>query len=152
MLARHWERGLDIFADCLLEPEFPEADLEKERRQVLDDLDRVVFAGPPNFEDVRKGDAPEPTYVLRLDHRICITGDDFADPATMFDAVHLVAEHDNWAPLRANLHRRVTVTLVRPMGAETGHHHEPLVAWVTRTWRSWSATSSASRFKSTPFT
>lgn len=26
-----------------------------------------MFAGPPNFEDVRKGDAPEPSYILALD-------------------------------------------------------------------------------------
>jgi zinc protease len=38
MLARDWERGFDIFADCILDPEIPEAELEKERRQVLDDL------------------------------------------------------------------------------------------------------------------
>src|SRR5207248_3157549 len=38
MLSRHWERGLDIFADCLLDPQFPDGELEKERRQALDDL------------------------------------------------------------------------------------------------------------------
>lgn len=26
------------------------------------DLTRPMFAGPPNYEDVRKGDAPEPSY------------------------------------------------------------------------------------------
>ena len=25
-----------------------------------------VFPGPPNFEDVREGDKPEPTYILQL--------------------------------------------------------------------------------------
>jgi zinc protease len=50
MLARHWERGLEILADCVLNPAFSEDELEKERRQVLaeiqareDNLSQVVF-------------------------------------------------------------------------------------------------------------
>ena len=39
-------------------------------------LDYVVFAGPPNYQDVRKGDTPEPAFVLRLAHPICIQGDE----------------------------------------------------------------------------
>jgi zinc protease len=38
LLARDWERGLDILADCILNPTFPSDELEKERRQVLDEL------------------------------------------------------------------------------------------------------------------
>jgi hypothetical protein len=26
-----------------------------------------IFPGPPNFIDVRKGDTPEPSYILKLD-------------------------------------------------------------------------------------
>src|SRR5262249_9432325 len=37
-LSRNWERGLDILADCILNPTFPDDELEKERRQVLDEL------------------------------------------------------------------------------------------------------------------
>jgi zinc protease len=37
-LARHWERGLELLADCLQNPTFPDDELEKERRIVLDDL------------------------------------------------------------------------------------------------------------------
>ena len=36
-----------------------------------------VFAGPPNYEDVRRGDTPEPTYILQLNRPICVSGDDF---------------------------------------------------------------------------
>jgi zinc protease len=38
LLSRNWERGMDILADCILHPTFPAAELEKERRQVLDEL------------------------------------------------------------------------------------------------------------------
>jgi zinc protease len=38
LLSRNWERGLDILADCIQNPEFPAEELEKERRQVLDEL------------------------------------------------------------------------------------------------------------------
>jgi zinc protease len=38
LLARHWERGLEIVADCLLNPAFADAELEKERRQALEEI------------------------------------------------------------------------------------------------------------------
>jgi hypothetical protein len=34
-------------------------------------LNYRIFAGPPNYEDVRKGDTPEPTYILTLTEPIC---------------------------------------------------------------------------------
>jgi zinc protease len=38
MLARHWERGLEIVADCILNPAFADDELEKERRQALEEI------------------------------------------------------------------------------------------------------------------
>jgi zinc protease len=38
MLARHWERGLEILADCILNPAFADEELEKERRQALEEI------------------------------------------------------------------------------------------------------------------
>ena len=38
LLSRHWERGLEILADCLLNAAFSDEELEKERRQVLDEI------------------------------------------------------------------------------------------------------------------
>ena len=48
-----------------------------------------IFAGPPNYEDVRKGDAPEATYILKLDEPICATGDDFLNPSERIDKVQV---------------------------------------------------------------
>lgn len=31
-------------------------------------LSHRIFAGPPGYEDVQKGDTPEPGYVLKLQH------------------------------------------------------------------------------------
>ena len=38
LLARHWERGLELLADCILEPAFSDDELEKERRQALEEI------------------------------------------------------------------------------------------------------------------
>ncbi|MCC6748812.1 MAG: insulinase family protein [Deltaproteobacteria bacterium] len=35
VLSRHWERALELLSDCLLAPAFPEAELERERRELL---------------------------------------------------------------------------------------------------------------------
>ncbi len=95
-------------------------------------LDYVLFAGPPNFEDVQKGDTPEPSFVLRLAQPICLSGGDgFADPKSLFRNVQLVETKQTSGQLKPFLHRQVTVRLTDQMAAETGHHHEPLVAWVT---------------------
>ena len=45
-------------------------------------LNYRIFAGPPNYEDVRKGDTPEPTYILTLAEPICASGDEFSIRAT----------------------------------------------------------------------
>lgn len=94
-------------------------------------LSARVFAGPPGYEDVDKGDAPEPGYVLKLAQPICLTGDaDFTDPSDMFDEVQLVSRENTAAAMEALDGKAVTVTLSGHIPAHTGHHHRPLVAWV----------------------
>ena len=90
-----------------------------------------MFAGPPNYTDVRQGDTPEPHYILRLPSPICITGDDFADPRADVRAVQLESSPAVSRQLKASLNRQVTVVLKDAMSAETGHHHEPVLAFVT---------------------
>lgn len=93
-------------------------------------LTHRIFAGPPNFEDVQKGDSPEPGYVLKLDEAICLTGDEFADPSIMFDEVQLVPGETNDRELSRLRDTDVYVDVVNPMPAMTGHHHRPLLVWV----------------------
>jgi len=52
-------------------------------------LNYRIFAGPPNYEDVRKGDTPEPTYILTLAEPICASGDEFVDPRDRFSQVQV---------------------------------------------------------------
>jgi hypothetical protein len=68
-------------------------DLSKREPKTLTGMLNVaIFPGPPNYEDVQKGDTPEPGYILRLSDNICITGDDFADEDQQFNEVHLFAD------------------------------------------------------------
>ena len=55
-------------------------------------LNYRIFPGPPNYEDVRKGDTPEPTYILKLDDAICATGDEFVDQNVKFDSIQIFPE------------------------------------------------------------
>ncbi len=93
-------------------------------------LTHRIFAGPPNFSDVQKGDTPEPGYVLKLASPICLMGDDFADPEKLFTEVQLVPGAGLEKQMAGFRNSDVDVDLVDPMAAMTGHHHRPLVAWV----------------------
>jgi hypothetical protein len=107
-------------------------DLRKsEPHELTGVLSYRIFAGPPNYEDVQKGDTPEPGYVLTLPAPICLEGDEFADPANRFNEVQLVATEQSESAMRSMQGMTVTARLERQMPAHTGHHHRPLVAWVT---------------------
>lgn len=101
-------------------------------------LNYRIFAGPPNYEDVRKGDTPEPTYILTLAESICANGDEFVDPRDKFDQVQIFPESsDKAAPalsrdLRRWIGKQVVVEGASPFGAHTGHHHAPLMLPITR--------------------
>ncbi len=92
-----------------------------------------LFAGPPNYEDVRRGDRPEPSYILRLRNPICVVGDDFIDQSRPIDRVQIFpsyAKRDDKkliAELRRLVGKLVVVQGNAPFGAHTGHHHAPLL-------------------------
>jgi hypothetical protein len=101
-------------------------------------LNYRIFAGPPNYQDVRKGDTPEPTYILKLAEPICVSGDEFIDPGDKFDQVQIFSEPSDKAAqalsrdLRRLVGKRVVVEGTSPFGAHTGHHHAPLMLPITR--------------------
>jgi hypothetical protein len=100
-------------------------------------LSYSIFAGPPNYEDVRKGDTPEPTYILKLDAPICATGDEFLNPNDRFDKIQVYPADSGVAgrllsrDLRRLAGRRVMVEGNSAFGAHTGHHHASLLLPVT---------------------
>ena len=97
-------------------------------------LTRQVFAGPPIPEDIRKGDKPEPTYILQLENPICASGDDFADPKKQIDRIQIFPNEENkvsWKQLRKLVGKSVAVEGNSPFGAHTGHHHAALLLPIT---------------------
>jgi hypothetical protein len=96
-------------------------------------LSHPVFPGPPNYEDVKKGDKPERPYIIKLDAPICATGDEFLDSSQAFDTVQLLVDDSakNSSMLNSRLAQlagnRVQVTGKSGFGAQTGHHHAPLL-------------------------
>src|SRR5262245_46853676 len=94
-------------------------------------LSHKIFPGPPNFEDVRKGDAREPAYILTLDAPACAVGDDFLNASESFDRIQLLpndARPDR--ALSVLVGKRVAVQGASAFGAHTGHHHAPLLVSV----------------------
>ncbi|MGP0058669.1 MAG: DUF4431 domain-containing protein [Beijerinckiaceae bacterium] len=100
-----------------------------------------VFPGPPNYQDVRKGDKPEPAYILRLERPICVSGDEFIDPDAKIDRIEIFPEYADtknealWKALRNLIGKSVAVEGKEPFGAQTGHHHAPLLLPITRITR-----------------
>jgi hypothetical protein len=93
-------------------------------------LDYVVFAGPPHYANVQKGDAPNPSFVLRLAHPVCIQGNKSVDPKSSVQAVQLVKTAKVEGKLKPLLHRQVTVAVKNP-APDPAHRQAPVFAWVT---------------------
>ena len=96
-------------------------------------LSYQLFSGPPNYEDIKKGDKPERAYIIQLDRPICATGDEFLDGKEMFDRVQLLTDDSSTASRTAAQSlqpldgKRVVVSGKSGFGAQTGHHHAPLL-------------------------
>lgn len=92
---------------------------------------RVVFPGPPNYESVKKGDEPEPYWVLFLPKEACVQG----DPKNEFNSeteknVRSLQLMDvDYKKDRSLLGKSVIVkgTL---MHSYSGHHHTPVLIQV----------------------
>jgi len=100
-------------------------------------LTHKIFPGPPNFENVRKGDKPEPTYILELQKPVCVKGDDSIDENKLIDRVQIFPEPESaenralFKKLRSLIGKTIVVKGTAPFGAITGHHHAPLLLPIT---------------------
>lgn len=100
-----------------------------------------IFPGPPNYEDVRKGDRPEPAYILELDKPACASGiaigNEMPHDTVMFSTAHLLFD-GNFAlakELRRFVGQHVRVDGSSGDEAITGHHHAPFLMDVKRVAR-----------------
>jgi hypothetical protein len=87
-------------------------------------LERVTFAGPPNYESVQSGDAPENYFVLRLPAPVCVLDSDQSVIST--SRLQLFLESGQYDLFRPQLGKRITLP-GELWPAETGHHHTPLM-------------------------
>lgn len=86
-----------------------------------------MFAGPPNYESIAKGDAKEGALILELPRPMCANDGEFIDGSTKFDRVHVSSSIPALLTvLNAAVGRQVTIR-GEAFGAHTGHHRAPLV-------------------------
>lgn len=87
---------------------------------------RATFPGPPNYEDVRTGDAPETYWVLQLPEPFCVAGqpiDAGIDAAqSNVTEIQLVLTREQYRKYWQKVGRRVRVS-GNLFGAHTTHHH-----------------------------
>jgi hypothetical protein len=92
---------------------------------------RVVFPGPPNYENIKNGDEAEPYWVLYLPKEICVQGDpkDEFNSETEKNVTSLQLMDVDYRQDRSLLGKSVVVqgTL---MHSFTGHHHTPVLIQV----------------------
>lgn len=97
-------------------------------------LSRKTSAGPPNYQDIRKGDKAETYWLLNLDSPICVNRDDSEpdlNPAQKaVRKVQLVLQAEDYDRFKPLMGRRVVAT-GSLFGMHTGHHHTPVLLTVT---------------------
>lgn len=101
-------------------------------------LTHHIFPGPPGYEDVSEGDAPEPAYILTLRQETCVNAEGDEELARVrLNQIHLRldqrtrASRTAYRDLRRFIGREVTIRGTDGFGAHTGHHRAPLVLTVT---------------------
>ena len=89
-----------------------------------------VFAGPPNYESIRRGDRKEAAIILTLVTPTCTTGNDPAGidvPETGIREMQLVVmKSADWKTIRRRMGKRALVTGTL-FHAITGHHRSKVL-------------------------
>lgn len=97
-------------------------------------LVRKTFPGPPNYEDIRKGNQPETYWLLKLESPICVDKDpaqsDLNPAQKDVSLVQLVLRPQD-EKRAAALSGKSVVANGTLFGAHTGHHHTAILLSVT---------------------
>lgn len=97
-------------------------------------MTRKTFAGPPNYENVTKGDTPEPYWILHLNRPICVNADEKIiggeKREKKISSLQLILSGEQYAQYKGLLAKRVEVS-GKLMHAHTGHHHTNVLLTVT---------------------
>jgi Domain of unknown function (DUF4431) len=81
-----------------------------------------IFAGPPNYESIRRGDRKETALILSFTKPACTNGDAYFDAETNIREMQLVVVREaDWKTVRRLIGKRAIVTGTR-FHANTGHH------------------------------
>jgi len=83
--------------------------------------------GPPNYEDITKGDKPETIWALRLDRSICInSASDLNEAEDNLQEIQLVLKATQYVRYRNLIGRKVSVSGTL-FDSHTGHHHKKVL-------------------------
>ncbi|HWA01723.1 MAG TPA: hypothetical protein VG841_15550 [Caulobacterales bacterium] len=89
-----------------------------------------TYSGPPNYEDVTKGDQPETSFFVRLNSSVCVNADPElgGDPATV-DIVQLVITDAASYRRYHSLLGQMVIADGEWMQAATGRDHTQRLIW-----------------------
>jgi hypothetical protein len=103
--------------------------------KLIGKIKRLTFPGPPNYENVEKGDQPEVAWVLRLGRPVCVKAgqdNEFDVAESNVTDIQLVLEPWEFTKWRALVRGRAPVVITGKLfHAHTGHHHTAVLMEVT---------------------
>ena len=96
-------------------------------------LVRKTFPGPPNYENVKKGDKPETGWFLDLPENVSVneskTAPDLNPKQSAIHEIQLVLQPEQYQQHKGMVGRTVLATGTL-FGEHTGHHHTPVLLTV----------------------
>lgn len=94
---------------------------------------RKTFPGPPNYDDIHKGDRAETYWLLKLDSPVCVdeskVSPDLNPAQKNIRSVQLVLDEGGYKKYRELVGKHV-VTTGSLFGQITAHHHAPVLLQV----------------------
>jgi hypothetical protein len=91
-------------------------------------ISKKTFAGPPNYESIKKGDKPETYWVLHLSSPICTQAAADNDAESGVTDLQLILTEKQYRLYRKFAGRKAAVTIKGKLShAVTGHHHTPVL-------------------------